>query len=57
MREDIEINLVDIDTCRATLRAIIEREGQEIYLVVASRIRQELADLETVKGVISVMPV
>ena len=57
MREDIEINLVDIDTCRATPRAIIERERQEIYLVVASRIRQELADLETVKGVISVMPV
>jgi len=30
LREDIEINLVDIETCRATLRAIIEREGQEI---------------------------
>ncbi|MBT9169707.1 MAG: hypothetical protein DDT18_00042 [Actinobacteria bacterium] len=30
LREDIEINLVDIETCRATLRTIIEREGQEI---------------------------
>ncbi|MBI2266703.1 MAG: nucleotidyltransferase domain-containing protein [Armatimonadetes bacterium] len=27
---NIEINLMDMDTCRATLRAIIEREGQEI---------------------------
>lgn len=30
LREDVEINMVDIETCRATLRAIIEREGQEI---------------------------
>lgn len=30
MDEDIEINMVDMDTCRATLRAIIEHEGQEI---------------------------
>ncbi|HSV31820.1 MAG TPA: hypothetical protein VLH40_07355 [Atribacteraceae bacterium] len=28
--KDIEINLVDIDTCRTTLRAIIEREGKEV---------------------------
>ena len=28
--KDIEINLVDIDTCRATLRAIIECEGKEV---------------------------
>jgi predicted nucleotidyltransferase len=28
--EAIEINLVDINTCRATLRVVIEREGQEI---------------------------
>jgi len=30
LSENIEINLVDMDTCRATLRAVIEREGQEI---------------------------
>jgi|GEM_PF-207658 len=28
--KDIEINLVDIDTCRAALRAIIESEGKEV---------------------------
>lgn len=27
---DIEINLVDVETCRDSLRAIIEREGQEL---------------------------